>query len=108
MTSKAGKKQIQRFRNERIRTHGVVDKKEDLPLFKDLNAELTKAKTEAVEQFLKSYPQYKQLFKLRIGAKNALEQGDMDAYKDFRKYEKENFKWNRWTEFLEYANPPKK
>ena len=50
MTSKAGKKQIQRFRNERIRTHGVVDKKEDLPLFKDLNAELTKAKTEAVEQ----------------------------------------------------------
>ena len=108
MTSKSAKEQIQRFRNERIRTHGVVDKKEDLPLFKDLNAELTKAKTEAVEQFLKSYPQYKQLFKMRIGAKNALEQGDMDAYKEFRKYEKENFKWNRWTEFLEYANPPKK
>ena len=45
---------------------------------------------------------------MRIGAKNALKQGDMDAYKDFRKYELENFKWNRWTEFLEYANPPKK
>ena len=108
MSSKTWKKQVQQFRTERVRTHGATDKKEDLPLFQMLNKELLKAKKEAIQAFKATYPQYKQLFKLRVGAKDAFKRGDLDAQRKIREYEKENLKWNTWTEFLEYANPPKK
>ena len=108
MSSKTWKDQVQQFRNRRVRTRGVTDKKEDLPLYTQLNAELTRVKKLAVKALLANYPQYKQYFKLRVGAKSALERGDVDSYERIRKYEKEEFKWNKWTEFLEYANPPKK
>ena len=108
MSSKTWKVQAQNFRYERVRTHGATDKKEDLPIYQMLNKELLKAKKEAIQAFKATYPQYKQLFKLRVGAKDAFKRGDLDAQKKIREYEKENFKWNRWTEFLEYANPPKK
>ena len=108
MSSKTWKDQVQQFRNRRVRTRGVTDRKEDLPLYTELNDELTRVKKLAVKALLANYPQYKQYFKLRVGAKSALEDGDIDSYERIRKYEKEEFKWNQWTEFLEYANPPKK
>ena len=108
MSSKIWKEQVQAFRNERVRTHGTTAKKEDLPIFKQLNAELTKAKKQAVQAFKIEHPLYKELFRYRIGAKDALKKGNVEAHNEIIKAEKEKFKWNRWTEFLEYANPPKK